>query len=253
MIVLKSPAEIEIMRQAGRILADIMDTLIDKVKPGITTLELDKIAEAQLKKSGATPAFKGYRGFPRSICVSVNEEVVHGIPGARYLLEGDIVSIDIGVRYNGLYSDSAVTVAVGAVDNEKQRLINTAKEALNSGIEAMTTANRLSDICASIQKVIEGHGFSIVRDFVGHGIGSELHEDPQIPNFGEPGHGARIKEGMVFAIEPMVNAGCADVKIDNADKWTVKTVDKKPSAHFEHTVALTHKGQEILTWRKTHP
>jgi len=250
MIVLKSPAEIEIMRKAGRILAETMDKLIDKVKPGITTLELDEMAEAQLRKSGATPAFKGYRGFPGSICVSVNEEVVHGIPGTRKLLEGDIVSIDIGVRYNGLYSDSAVTVGVGAIDEEKQRLIDAAADALDSGIQAMTSTNRLSDICASIQKVIEGHGFSIVRDFVGHGIGSELHEDPQIPNFGEPGHGARIKEGMVFAIEPMVNAGCADVKIDD-DEWTVKTVDKKPSAHFEHTVALTHKGQEILTWRKT--
>lgn len=249
MIVLKSQLELDVMRKGGRILASTMDVLIDKIRPGITTRELDETAEDNLRAHNAIPAFKGYRGYPCCICASINSEVVHGIPSEKKLIEGDIISIDIGARHEGYYTDTAVTVGVGKISAEKQRLIDITREVLNVGVEKMNTSNRLSDICAGIQHAVEKEGFSVVRDFVGHGIGAELHEDPQIPNFGIPGQGPRIQEGMVFAIEPMVNAGAGDVCVGD-DGWTVKTADGKPSAHFEHTVALTEKGTEILTWQK---
>jgi len=212
----------------------------------VTTRQLDVYAEELARQRGASPAFKGYRGYPYSLCISVNEVVVHGMPSERRLKEGDIVSLDFGVCYHGYYGDAAITVPVGKVSDEALRLMRITEEALYCGIEAAKPGNRLGDISAAVQQYVEAAGFSVVRDFVGHGIGTKLHEDPQIPNFGVPGRGVLLKEGMVLAIEPMVNAGTYRVKILD-DGWTVVTSDKRLSAHFEHSVAITAKGPDILS------
>jgi methionyl aminopeptidase len=246
MIILKSPMEIEIMRAAGGIVAQTLEKLKEVIKPGITTRELDQLAEEFMIASGAVPAFKGYRGFPASICTSINNQVVHGIPGLNRLENGDIVSIDIGVVYNGYYGDAAATFAVGEISDEAERLIKVTREGLFKGIEQAVEGNRLSDISHAVQRYVEGNGYSVVRDYVGHGIGQNMHEDPQVPNFGMPGKGPRLKEGMVLAIEPMVNQGNYHVRTLK-DNWTVVTADGNLSAHFEHTVAITKRGPLILT------
>lgn len=246
MIILKSQRELNYLRDAGQIVAETLNEVKKAVKPDVTTLELDRIAEQYIKSKGAVPAFKGYHGFPGSICASVNEEVVHGIPGLKRLETGDNVSIDIGAIINGYNGDAAITVPVGAVDAEVEKLIEVTEQSLYKGIEKALAGNRLSDISHSIQTHAEKHGFGVVRDFVGHGIGRNMHEDPQIPNYGLPGRGPRLKPGMTLAIEPMINAGTHEVKTLK-DNWTVVTVDGKRSAHFEHTIAITDDGPEILT------
>lgn len=246
MIILKSQRELNYLRDAGQIVAETLSEVKKAVKPDVTTLDLDRIAEQYIKSKGAVPAFKGYHGFPGNICASVNEEVVHGIPGLKRLETGDNVSIDIGAVINGYCGDAAITVPVGAVDAEVEKLIEVTEQSLYKGIEKALVGNRLSDISHSIQTYAEKHGFGVVRDFVGHGIGRNLHEDPQIPNFGLPGRGPRLKPGMTLAIEPMINAGTHEVKTLK-DNWTVVTVDGKRSAHFEHTIAITDDGPEILT------
>ncbi|MGI6574347.1 MAG: type I methionyl aminopeptidase [bacterium] len=246
MIILKSKSEIEIMAKAGKLVAKVLAHLREMTHPGITTQELDKAAEALIRAEGAQPAFKGYRGFPASICASINEEVVHGIPGLRPLNNGDIISIDLGVVINGYYGDAAVTIPVGDITPEKQELLRVTQAALEQGIVQARVGNRLSDISHAIQTYVEAHNFAVVRDYVGHGIGQAMHEEPQIPNFGPPGRGPRLQEGMVLAIEPMVNMGLYGVKT-LPDGWTVVTEDGKPSAHFEHTVAITATGPYILT------
>jgi len=245
-IILKSRAEIDRMRVAGRMVAEILDLLSRKIVPGVTTRELDRLAEAECKKRKARPAFKGYGGFPFTICASPNEKVVHGFADDRPLGEGEILSIDFGVIYNGFYGDRAITVPVGIIDAETERLLEVTKRSLELGIAAARVGNRLSDISHAVQEYVEAEGFSVVREFVGHGIGRQLHESPQIPNFGAPGQGPVLKAGMTLAIEPMINAGAAGVKILE-DGWTAVTLDGKPSAHFEHTVAVTEDGPEILT------
>jgi len=246
MIILKSQRELNYLRDAGQIVAETLNEVKKAVKPDVTTLELDRIAEQYIKSKGAVPAFKGYHGFPGNICASVNEEVVHGIPGLKRLETGDNVSIDIGAVINGYCGDAAITVPVGAVDAEVEKLIEVTEQSLYKGIEKALVGNRLSDISHNIQTYAEKHGFGVVRDFVGHGIGRNLHEDPQIPNYGLPGRGPRLKPGMTLAIEPMINAGTHEVKTLK-DNWTVVTVDGKRSAHFEHTIAITDDGPEILT------
>ncbi len=234
------------LRQAGRILAGIMRRLKETVRSGVTTNELDKAAEQLIADAGVLPAFKGYRGYPATICASVNEEIVHGIPGDRKLCEGDIISLDAGICYQGYFSDTAVTLPVGCCDTRMKKLIDVTREALAQGIRQASVENRLSDISHSIQQYVEKNGFSVVRYFVGHGIGSKLHEEPEIPNFGQPHRGPVLKAGMVLAIEPMVNMGTWESEIlDNG--WTAVTKDGLPSAHFEHTIAITSKGPEILT------
>jgi methionyl aminopeptidase len=245
-IVLKSAAELIKMRAAGRIVAEILAKLEDLIKPGVTSGELDQLAERECLRHGAHPAFKGYGGFPYALCSSPNDRVVHGFPDRQPLAEGDILSIDFGVLYQGFYGDAAVTVAVGGIDDETARLVSVTREALTKAIEKAVPGGRLSDISHAVQSWVEPRGFSVVRDFVGHGIGRKLHESPQIPNFGPPGQGSRLKAGMVLAIEPMINAGVAGVKILE-DGWTAVTQDGKRSAHFEHTVAITDHGPEILT------
>lgn len=246
MIILKSPNEIEIMKKAGRIVAEVHEKLKEAIQPGITTGELDRIAEEYIVKSGAQPAFKGYNGFPASICTSINEEVVHGIPGSRILLEGDIISIDIGAIVDGYYGDAAKTHPVGKTTQEEQRLIQVTKQSFFEGIKFAKEGYRLSDISNAIQKYVESNGFSVVREYVGHGIGQKMHEDPPVPNFGKPGKGPRLREGMLLAIEPMVNIGTHHVRT-LGDDWTVVTIDGKPSAHYENTIAITQEGPEILT------
>lgn len=246
MIICKSEREIETMREAGRLVALTHKELIKWIGPGVTTGELDEAADKFIRKHGATPSFKGYGGFPKSICTSVNEELVHGIPGKRKLLEGDIISIDIGVQWNGYHCDSAWTYPVGKIDETSKRLLEVTEQSLYKGLEQAKPGNRLSDISHAIQVYVESAGFSIVREYVGHGIGKNLHEDPQIPNFGPPGRGPRLKKGMVLAIEPMVNAGTRHVKTLD-DNWTVVTIDGARCAHFEHTIAITDDGFEILT------
>lgn len=246
MIVIRSPQEIEIMRQAGRIVAGTLNFLAGAISPGITTLQLDAMARSYIEKCDARPAFLGYHGYPAAICASLNEEVVHGIPGKRRLKEGDIISIDVGVFYKGYYGDAAATFPVGKITPLARRLLKVAKESLYKGIEKAYPGNHLYDISAAIQAHVESHGFSVVRNYVGHGIGSELHEEPQVPNFGLPGKGPLLEAGMVLAIEPMVNAGTWEVETLN-DDWTVVTKDRSLSAHFEHTVAILQDGPEILT------
>jgi methionyl aminopeptidase len=246
MIILKSEREVNYLRDAGKIVAGALAEVKKAVKPGVTTLELDEIAEKYIKGRGATPAFKGYHGFPGNICASVNEEVVHGIPGLRKLKTGDNVSVDIGAVINGYNGDAAITVPVGEVDAELAKLLRVTEEALLKGIEQAVIGNRLSDISHAVQAHCEKHNFGVVRDYVGHGIGRNMHEDPQVPNYGAPGRGPRLKSGMTLAIEPMVNLGTHEVKTLD-DGWTVVTLDGKRSAHFEHTIAITDKEPEILT------
>ncbi|MFD0716713.1 type I methionyl aminopeptidase [Paenibacillus sp. GCM10027626] len=246
MIICKSEAELRYMREAGRIVADTHRVLKQAIRPGITTLELDSIAEKYIRSQNAVPSFKGYNGFPGSICVSVNEELVHGIPGARKLNDGDIISIDIGAQYEGYHGDSAWTYGVGTISDEAQRLLDVTEESLYAGLALVKPDVRLFTISHAIQKVIEAAGFSVVREYVGHGIGANLHEEPQIPNYGIPDRGPRLKPGMVLAIEPMVNIGERYVRT-LGDDWTVVTQDGSWCAHFEHTVAVTADGCEILT------
>lgn len=234
------------MRDAGRVVAQAHQELAKALKPGVTTKELDRIAEDFILKNGARPAFKGYHGFPASICASVNEQVVHGIPGLRNLENGDIISIDIGAVINGYYGDSAVTLPVGDVRTEALDLLKVTEKSLYQGIDKARNGNRLTDISNAVQTFVEAHGYSVVRDYVGHGIGSHMHEEPQVPNFGGPGRGPRLKPGMTLAIEPMVNLGTHEV-MTLTDNWTVVTRDKSLSAHFEHTIAITEGDPEILT------
>lgn len=246
MIVLKTEREIEYMRDAGRIVGQTLQELKKMISPGITTMELDRAAEKCIRQAGGTPAFKGYCGFPATICASINEQVVHGIPGPRQLQDGDVISIDIGAKLNRFYGDAAITVPVGAVDANILKLLSVTEEALNKGIEQAIQGNRLSDISHAVQLHAEAQGYGVVRDYVGHGIGQRMHEDPQIPNYGPPGRGPLLKSGMTLAIEPMINCGTPDVEV-LTDDWTVVTVDKKVSAHFEHTVAITDGKPIILT------
>lgn len=246
MIICKTERELEIMREAGRIVALTHQELKQHIKPGITTKELDNIAEKTIQSYNAIPSFKGYNGFPGSICASVNEELVHGIPGDRVLCDGDIISIDIGAKYNGYHGDSAWTYAVGTIDEETSKLLEVTEQSLYKGLDEAKAGVRLSNISHAIQTYVEANGFSIVREYVGHGVGQDLHEDPQIPHYGPPNKGPRLKPGMVLAVEPMVNAGRRYVKT-LSDNWTVVTVDGKMCAHFEHTIAITETGFEILT------
>jgi methionyl aminopeptidase len=246
MIILKSDRELQYMYEAGQIVAKTHQEVAKAVEPGVSTLELDRIAEEFITKCQAKPTFKNYYGFTGSICTSINEQVVHGIPSLRLLKFGDIISIDIGATFNGYVGDAAVTLPVGEIDEEAQRLIDVTKSSLTAGIKQAVVNNRLSDISHAIQTYVEGHGYSVVRDFVGHGVGKDMHEDPQIPNFGPPGRGPRLRKGMVLAIEPMVNVGTYEVETQ-LDNWTVVTKDNKLSAHFEHSVAITDDGPWILT------
>ncbi|MFA5093196.1 MAG: type I methionyl aminopeptidase [Candidatus Omnitrophota bacterium] len=246
MISLKTPKDLEMLKRSGKILAAVMHKVKKIVQPGITTLDIDRLSEELICKAKAIPAFKGYNGFPATACISVNEEIVHGIPGPRVILEGDIVSIDLGVNYQGYFSDMAVTLAVGKIDEDKKKLIQATSQALDLGIKQARVGNNLSDISHSIQSFSQAQGFSVVRQFVGHGIGKALHEEPEIPNFGPPHLGPLLKSGMVLAIEPMINLGDWECYVlDNG--WTAVTKDGAPSAHFEHTVAITEKGPVILT------
>lgn len=246
MIILKSPEEIKLMRESGRLTAELCALLKEKIKPGITTQTLDDVAMAFIKKSKATAAFLGYHGYPKSICVSINEEVVHGIPGSRVLREGDIVGIDAGVIYNGFVGDMAFSAGVGKINAEAQKLMTVTEQSLYQGIAQARPGNHLGDISHAVQEHAESNGFSIVEQYVGHGIGRQMHEDPQVPNYGPAGCGPVLKEGMTLAIEPMVNAGTFEVEVLD-DNWTVVTKDRKLSAHFEHTIAITANGPEILT------
>lgn len=246
MIVIKSPAEIETMREAGRITALALRAVGEAVRSGVTTGELDALAEAVIRDAGAIPAFKGYQGFTGTLCTSVDGEVVHGIPGTRRLREGEILSVDCGAVVDGYYGDAARTFPVGSVSEEATRLMRVTREALDAGIERCVVGLRLYDISAAVQAVAEGAGFSVVREYVGHGIGRQMHEDPQIPNYGHRGTGPVLKAGMVFAVEPMINAGAPAVR-GLADGWTVVTADGSLSAHFEHTIAITNDGPDVLT------
>jgi methionyl aminopeptidase len=248
MIQLKSVREIEIMARGGRILAATIAAVREAVRPGVTTAELDDVAERFIRShEGATPAFKGLYGFPGSVCASINNEIVHGIPSRRRALQaGDIISIDIGVRYQGFFTDSATTIAVGEVPPESRRLLEVTEAALAAGIEAAQAGNHLGDIGAAVQGVVEEAGFSVVKDLVGHGIGVEFHEKPQVPNYGKPKRGLKLAAGLTIAIEPMVNAGSPDTR-EMPDRWTIVTADGSRSAHFEHTVAITSEGPRVLT------
>lgn len=246
MIIIKSDMEIEYMRNAGRVVAETLAMLEKVIKPGITTAEIDKLAEEFIVSRGAKPSFKGYGGFPASICASVNDIVIHGFPSDRVLKDGDIISVDCGAILNGYHGDAARTFPVGNISDKAQKLIDVTKESFFKGIEKATVGNRLTDISAAVQKHVESFGYSVVRDFVGHGIGRSLHEDPQVPNYGAAGKGPKLVQGMVLAIEPMVNIGSYKVKI-KPDGWTVVTSDGSLSAHYENTVAITTNGPEILT------
>jgi methionyl aminopeptidase len=252
-MVLKSPAEIEIMHQANLVLRGIIEDLRDLIKPGVTTLEIDRFAEERIIQAGGVPAFKGYphrgdgRDFPNTVCTSVNNEVVHGIPSDRVVLnEGDIISVDMGILYKGYYGDTAETYPVGRINGETEKLLEVTREALDIGLRQARVGNRVSDIGHAVQTHVEKNGFSVVREFVGHGIGSKLHEEPQIPNFGQPGRRERLVPGMVLAIEPMVNQGTSDVVLSAEDGWTARTRDGRLSAHFELCVAVTENGPQVL-------
>ena len=245
-IVVKSDREIAVMRQAGRIVATILEILSKQVRPGMKTKELDIITARELERLGAKPSFKGYRGFPANLCVSVNDEVVHGIPGERVLDEGDIVSLDFGATFNDFHGDAAVTVGVGKISSQARQLIETTKGALKAGIATACAGVKLGDIEAAIQNYVESRGYSVVREYSGHGIGREMHEEPQIPNFGLPGMGVVLKKGMTLALEPMVTAGDWRTRV-GSDHWAVFTADGSLSAHFEHTIAITDDEPEVLT------
>ena len=246
MITLKTPQEIEKMRKAGRVVATTLETLKAAAQVGMTTGDLDELARQKIAEAGAIPSFKGYHGFPGHICASVNEEVVHGIPGNRVLKEGDILSVDLGAIVEGYHGDSAITFPIGSISSEIQLLLQVTEESLYKGIQAAIVGHRLGDVSNAIQTHVDSYQFGIVREFVGHGIGSQMHEDPKIPNYGPPHQGPLLKAGMTLAIEPMVNLGTPDVRILD-DQWTVVTRDGKPSAHFEHTILITENGPEILT------
>jgi methionyl aminopeptidase len=251
-IVCKSPAELQRMRAANALVARILEELAALAQPGVTTAELDRVAERRIREAGAEPAFKGYRGYPATLCASINEQVVHGIPSDRALAAGDILSLDMGVRLEGFYGDSALTVPVGPVAPQTARLLDVTETALARAIEQVRVSARVSDIGHAVQAYVEAQGFSVVREFVGHGIGASLHEEPQIPNYGAPGRGPRLAEGMVLAIEPMVNMGRPGVKV-LADGWTAVSRDGSLSAHFEHTVAVMADGPLVLTARAGQP
>jgi methionyl aminopeptidase len=251
MIILKTPAEIEVMAQASRVVAEALEIVAKEVRAGITTDELDRIAEEAIRSRGAVPAFKGYRSYPKTLCASVNEQVVHGIPSKRKLKDGDIIGLDLGAIVGGFYGDSAVTVPVGAVDDQAARLVRVTEEALQLGIKQAVVGNRLTDISHAIQRHVEAAGYSVVTEFVGHGIGRQLHEEPQVPNYGKPGQGPRLQPGMVLAIEPMVNMGGSAVRVLD-DRWTAVTADGSWSAHFEHTIAIQPGGPaRVLSQRAT--
>ncbi|MFQ5860067.1 MAG: type I methionyl aminopeptidase [Dehalococcoidia bacterium] len=251
-ITLKSPQELECVWSAGRIVAQLLVRLQEAVRPGIHTRELDHLAAVMLRDAGAQATFKGYRGFPAHICVSLNQEVVHGIPGERALREGDIVKIDAGATVDGLIADAAITIPVGQITPEAQELIEVTRKALDVGVQAAVAGARVGDIGAAIQRFVEPRGYSVVRQYVGHGVGRSLHEEPQIPNYGEPGRGPLLRPGMVIAIEPMVNMGGWQTRVLD-DDWTVVTADGSLSAHFEHTIAITAEGPQVLTALENHP
>jgi methionyl aminopeptidase len=243
---LRSADEIEKMHRAGLIVHEVLNTLRASVRPGMTTMDLEKLAEEKIAGKPGHAAFKGYRGYPCVLCTSVNSEIVHGIPSPkRKLKEGDIVSIDFGMEVDGYFADSAVTVPVGNIKSELQKLLDVTRDSLDRAIEKMRVGNRLGDVGHAVQSLVEGNGFSVVREFVGHGIGTKMHDEPNLPNYGEPGRGARLQEGMVIAVEPMVNAGGHEVRM--RDEWVAETADGSPSAHFEHTIAVTSNGPLILT------
>ncbi len=246
MIVCKSPSELQRMRAANAVVAEVLTVIRSMIEPGITTRELDTVAEKRVREAGAVPAFKGYQGYPATLCASVNEAVVHGIPSSRRLVEGDIVSIDMGAILDDYYGDSALTVGVGTISDDATRLLRVTEDALENAIEYVKVGGRVSDLGHAVQSHVEVNGFSVVREFVGHGIGTELHEEPQIPNYGEPGRGPRLSEGMVLAIEPMVNIGQPGVRVLE-DGWTAVTRDGSLSAHFEHSVAVTSEGPIVLS------
>ena len=248
MIVRKSAAEVEKIDAAGSILADCLDMLAAEARPGVTTAELDRLAERLIRARGGVPTFLGYRGFPASICASPNDMVVHGIPGTYQVAEGDVLSIDAGVTLGGYVADSAITLAMGAVDAEALRLLEVTVESLEAALAECREGRRLGDVSHAVQEVVEAAGFSVVRSLVGHGVGKEMHEDPQIPNYGDPDRGPRLEEGIVFAVEPMVNAGGHEVYVAD-DGWSISTVDGSLSAHFEHTVAVGRKKPKVLTRR----
>jgi methionyl aminopeptidase len=249
-IICRSADELERMREAGRLVGEVLAELAGLVAPGVTTADLDAVAEKRIARAGATPAFKGYHGYPATICASINDEVIHGIPSGRRLLnDGDIISIDVGASLNGYFGDSAITLPVGQVSEEAATLLRVTEEALYKAIDRVRPGSRISDLGHAVQKHVEAYGFSVVREFVGHGIGQRMHEEPQVPNYGDPGRGPRLTEGMVLAIEPMVNAGKPAVKV-LGDGWTAVTRDSSLSAHFEHTVAVTAAGPWILTSRE---
>jgi methionyl aminopeptidase len=247
MIICKSSAEIEKLRRSGRMVRQVLGEIREQVRPGLTTLDLEKFVAKRFRELGARSAFKGYRGYPCCLCASVNDEIIHGIPSDRRpLQEGDILSLDTGVVLDGYFGDSAITVPVGAISEAAQRLLTVTEEALELALEKVRLGNRLGDVSATVQRHAEKNGYSVVREFVGHGIGKAMHEEPQIPNFGQAGHGPLLKEGMVFAIEPMVNAGAPSVRVLD-DHWTAVTSDGNLSAHFEHMVAVTQNGPDVLT------
>lgn len=245
-IIIKSPGEIDIMRKAGKVVAMILQELVNSLRPGMNTDELDAIAVRELARHGATSSFKGYRGFPASLCVSVNEELVHGIPGKRVLREGDIVSLDFAAAVDGFHGDAALTVGVGRIAPEAQALIDATRGALDAGIAAAYSGARLGDVSAAIQSFAEARGFSVVREYVGHGIGRQMHEEPQVPNFGPPGRGPLLEKGMTLALEPMLNAGGWRTRVGD-DNWTVVTADGRLCAHFENTIAIGDEAPEVLT------
>ena len=251
MITVKSKGEMELMKDAGNLLAEVLDELAGACAPGVTTNEIDRLADQLMRERDTIPGFLGYNGFPKSLCISVNDEVVHGIPGPRVIRDGDLVSLDCGLIYKGLWADSGRTVMVGSVTPEARKLVEVTQRSLEAGIEKAVPGNRVGDISAAVQKVVEAGGFSVVRNFVGHGIGRNMHEEPQVPNFGVPGTGPLLKPGYALAIEPMVNAGTHEVQM-LPDHWTIITADGRLSAYFEHTVLITDDGPVISTARSTH-
>ncbi len=246
MIIYKSEEEIRAMRESNKIVATVLAEIKPLIKPGVRTEELDEYANTKAREMNAVPAFKGYRDYPSSLCTSINEEIVHGIPSSRVLKEGDIISLDFGVAYKGYYGDAAVTYPVGEISSQSKKLIETAEQSFYKGFEQMKAGNRISDISHAIQSYVESQGFSVIRNFVGHGIGLSLHEEPQVPNFGSPGKGVKIREGLVLALEPMISVGNWEVQILD-DGWTAITKDRSLSAHYENTVAVTNNGPEILS------